>query len=79
MVALMRAADRAWLGIAAAVVAYEAGAPRGELLSEGVDRYLDRRPWVTRVVVVGLAAHLLNVIPQRFDPLARLAVAVRGS
>lgn len=71
----MRSADRAWLALGAAVVAYEAGAPRGELLSEGVDRYLVRRPWVTRVVVVGLAAHLLNAIPQRFDPLHRLAVS----
>ncbi|AXQ63211.1 hypothetical protein I5G72_gp64 [Mycobacterium phage Collard] len=73
----MRAADRAWVGLAAAVVAYEVGAPRGELLSQGVDRYLTRRPWLTRGVVCYLAAHLLNVIPDRVDPLARLADVVR--
>ncbi|QFG08887.1 hypothetical protein PBI_MALAGASYROSE_37 [Mycobacterium phage MalagasyRose] len=73
----MRAADRAWLTIAAVVLTYEAGAPRGELLSEGVDRYLVRRPWVTRVVVGYLGAHLLNLIPERVDPLTRIAVALR--
>ncbi|QFG11457.1 hypothetical protein I5G87_gp33 [Mycobacterium phage Ekdilam] len=76
---MMRCADRAWLALGAGVVAYEVAAPRGELLSEGVDRYLTRRKWTTRVVVVGLAAHLLNLIPQRFDPLTRLAQATRGS
>ncbi|AOQ28899.1 hypothetical protein SEA_WATERFOUL_37 [Mycobacterium phage Waterfoul] len=73
----MRAADRAWIGLAAAVVAYEVGAPRGELLSQGVDRYLMRRPWLTRSVVLYLGAHLLNVIPDRVDPLTRLADVVR--
>lgn len=73
----MRPADRAWIGIAAAVVAYEAGAPRGELLSQGVDRYLLRRPWLTRAVVCYLGAHLLNVIPERVDPLTCLATALR--
>ncbi|QAY02767.1 hypothetical protein SEA_SHAOBING_36 [Mycobacterium phage Shaobing] len=75
----MRCADRAWLALGAGVVAYEIACPPGELLSEGVDRYLDRRKWMTRVVVVGLAAHLLNLIPQRFDPLTRLSAAVRRS
>lgn len=71
----MRCSDKAWLAIGAGVVVYEFAAPEGELLSEGVDRYLSRRPWTTRVVVAGLALHLLNLIPQRFDPLYRIAVA----
>jgi hypothetical protein len=73
----MRTADQAWLALGAGVVAYEVAAPPGELLSEGVDRYLTRRKWTTRVVVIGLAAHLLNLIPQRFDPLTRLAQCFR--
>lgn len=73
----MRTADCAWLVLGAGVVGYEIAAPSGELLSEGVDRYLTRRKWTTRVVVVGLAAHLLNLIPQRFDPLTRLAQVCR--
>lgn len=45
-----------------------------ELLSEAVDRYLDRRPWVTRLAVGYLAAHLLNLVPARVDPLYRLSL-----
>lgn len=69
----MPAADRAWLALAAGIVAYEVAAPRGELLSEGVDRYLARKPWLTRLVVVGIAAHLLNLIPAKVDPLHQLS------
>lgn len=72
----MRTADRAWLGLAAAILAYEAAAPRGELLSEGVDRYKSRRPVTTTAAVRYLACHLLNLIPPRFDPLTRIAVAL---
>ncbi|AFN37731.1 hypothetical protein FGG44_gp37 [Mycobacterium phage MacnCheese] len=71
----MRCSDKAWLALGAGVVAYEIAAPRGELLSEGVDRYLSRRPWTTHAVVVGLALHLLNLLPERLDPLNRLAAA----
>lgn len=66
-------ADTAWIVLAAGVVAYELGAPRGELMSEGVDRYLERRPWVTRAAVGITAAHLLNLIPTRVDPFYRVA------
>ncbi|WNM68325.1 hypothetical protein SEA_TIERRA_36 [Mycobacterium phage Tierra] len=69
----LRSSDRAWLALGAGVAAYEISCPRGELLSEGVDRYLSHRPWATRVVVVGLALHLLNLLPERLDPLNRLA------
>lgn len=65
----MRYSDRAWLTVAGVVVVAEARAPHGELLSEGVDRYLMSRPWITRVVVAYLAAHLLNLIPCQADPL----------
>ena len=42
-------------------------------MSEAVDRYLEARPCVTRAVVVTVAAHLLNLLPQKLDPLALLA------
>jgi hypothetical protein len=75
------AADTAWIVLAVGVVAYELGAPQGELMSEGVDRYLTRRPgrrrdlrpWVTRAVITTTAAHLLNLLPQRVDPFYRVA------
>lgn len=72
----MRAADWAWIGLVSGVAVYEAFAPRGELLSEGMDRYLSGRwRWPVRVGVVLVAAHLLNVLPERADPLSWLAVA----
>lgn len=73
----MAAADRAWVALAAGVIAYEVAAPRGELLSEGVDRYLLRRPWLTRLVIAGLAAHLLNFIPVQLDPLHQISTLIR--
>lgn len=64
----MRTADRAWLVLGAGVVGYDLSARDGELMSEAVDRYLLRRPWLTRAVIAVTAAHLANVIPARCDP-----------
>lgn len=78
----LRAADRAWLGIAAAVLAYEAAASRRrhdwELLSEAADRYRDRHPILVHGVVLYLAAHLTRRIPQSLDPLHLLAARIRS-
>lgn len=75
----MRPADRAWLGIAAAVTAYEIAAcrrPGWELLSTALDRYrasnLPARV-ATNTVIGYLAAHLTRLVPRRFDLLTRLA------
>lgn len=66
----LRPACKAWLGIAAGVVAYEIACPNGETLSEGVDRALERP--IARYVALGgiavTAAHLSNFIPQQYDP-----------
>ena len=70
----MRASDRAWVVLGAAIVAYELAAKPEELMSEAVDRYLEARPWITRLGVTVIAAHLLNLIPPQYDPLHRLAV-----
>ncbi|AQT78337.1 hypothetical protein B1R94_02435 [Mycolicibacterium litorale] len=70
----LRQADYGWLTVAAVVLVVEATAEPGELLSEGVDRYLARRPWLTRTAVVLTAAHLLNLLPARVDPFYRVAV-----
>jgi hypothetical protein len=69
----MRTSDRAWVVLAAAIVTYEVVAQPEELMSEAVDRYLESRPWLTRLAVVVVSAHLLNAIPLRFDPLHQLA------
>jgi len=69
----VKPSDRAWLFLSGGVVAYEVLALDGELMSEAVDRYLEARPWLTRAVIVTVALHLLNVLPQSLDPLARFA------
>jgi hypothetical protein len=53
--------DRAWLALAVLVLIYEISCREGELLSQAVDRYLERHPWLTRFVVIQTALHLLNV------------------
>jgi hypothetical protein len=74
---MMRAADRAWAALAVAILGYEVSAPRGELMSEGCDRYLQARPWLTRAVVCVTAAHLLNVLPPRADPWSLIGLLRR--
>ena len=69
----MRHGDYAWLALAAAILGYELAAPRGELLSEAVDRYRRRHPVATHLAVIYLAGHLLRRWPARIDPLHRLA------
>ena len=44
-------ADWGWLAMVAGILAYEVSAPEGQLLSHGMDRYLERHPWATRAVV----------------------------
>lgn len=74
----MKPADWAWTALVAAVVAYELHASRRdhdwELLSEAMDRYRQRHPFVTVTIILLLAAHLTRAIPRRVDPLHRLAV-----
>lgn len=66
----MRPADRAWLTAGAVVAGWDLIGP--ETLSGAVDRYHHRWPWLTRMVILYLAAHLLGVVPARGDPLSYL-------
>lgn len=64
----MRPADRAWVLIAAWVVVYDILlAPDGETLSEGADRWLASKPWITRLAIFAVAKHLCNELNP--DPL----------
>ena len=64
----MRSAERAWVALGVGVLAYELMAEDGELLSHQVDRWLESHPIITYTAVSVTAAHLLNVIPRKFDP-----------
>lgn len=69
----MRYGAKAWTGLALYLAVVEIFAPKGETLSETVDVWIERHPgkavWHCAVFLVG--AHLLNLIPERFDPIHR--------
>ncbi len=69
----LKPATKAWIGLGAYVAAWDILAPRGETLSEGVDRALEH-PTLRYVALAGIgitAAHLCNVLPERYDPFHR--------
>lgn len=65
-----RPATLAWGAILGSAAIYEAIAPEGELLSEAVDRALER-PYGRYLAygAIGVTAlHLANLLPERIDP-----------
>lgn len=74
----LRSGDVAWLALGIGIVAYEAGSPSGELLSEAYDRYIDRFPIAARVLPMVLTLHVINCLPRRVDPVSGLFVAARA-
>lgn len=62
--------ERAWLAIAAGVVVYEALCPEGQLLSDACDRARARHPLLVHAAMAVTVAHLLRLLPARFDPYA---------
>ncbi len=70
----MRAADKAWLVLCAGIIAYEAVAIEGELLSEGYDRYIATEHAAKRLLAMAvpwvIAAHLTNTFPNEVDPIS---------
>lgn len=69
----MSVGGRAWLLMVTAIAAYEVWAPDGELLSEAVDRGLEKHPLLIHAAIAVTALHLLNRVPEWCDPYARLA------
>jgi hypothetical protein len=63
----MRAADRAWLTLAAGIIVYDFAAPRGETLSDGCDRLRRSHPVLTYSIIAAVVAHLTRAVPPRFD------------
>ena len=63
--------EHAWGVLAAAVAVYEFACREDELLSVAVDRWLESRPVLTRLIIGAVSLHLLNVLPFYADPLAK--------
>jgi hypothetical protein len=63
-------AKRAWAVGAAAVIAYEIACPDGELMSEGVDRGIEKHPVLVPLAIGMIACHLANVFREDRDPVS---------
>lgn len=70
-------AKRGWKMIWLAVSAYELACPEDELLSQGVDKALEKHPVLTLGAITLTACHLANVIPEKYDPFSIGIKAVR--
>lgn len=68
-------AGHGWQMLIAGILAWEVWCEEGELLSQGFDRLLKRHPVWPRIVVVLVAAHLINWLPERVDPLTAASKA----
>lgn len=60
------------------MVAYDVFAEPEMTLSEGADAYMLKHPWLTRGVAFAVAAHVCNVMPDRFDVIHRLFAGLRS-
>jgi hypothetical protein len=72
----MSSATQKWFDIFIDVVTYEAThLDDGELLSEACDRWIERYPTLSRLVIVAfgwaLTWHLANLTPPQYDVIGR--------
>lgn len=71
-----------WLLIAASVVYHELVCPERELLSQAVDRGLEKHPVLIYGFTAVTVAHLLNWLPTKYDPYVgfgyRLMTKLKG-
>ena len=70
-------AKRAWAAIAIGVTAYELACKDGELLSQGVDKAIDKHPVAVPLAIGITAAHLCNLIPEKIDPFTQFTKLVK--
>ena len=66
-------AGHGWAILGGYILVWEISCQREHLLSEGADRGIARAPVLTRIGIFIVAAHLANVIPEKYDPIHRLA------
>lgn len=77
----MRYGTKAWIGLGIYLATVEALAPRGETLSERVDDWLLKHPGkgLTYLLVGVTAAHLLNMLHPRIDPIHILFASMKDT
>lgn len=65
-------AGNGWGTLIGAIIVYEVACAEDELLSRGLDRLLVKHPVWPRIAVLAVALHLINWLPNRFDPVSWL-------
>lgn len=66
----MKHPDAAWLTIAGGVVTWNVTrADDADMLSSAAHRYVAGNPVFARAVIAAVALHLMDVIPERVDPI----------
>jgi len=73
----MRPGDKAWIALAAGVVAWDVSCLEGEMLSEASHRYAKHHPVLAAVVVFSVASHLINRLPKSVDPIHGIGLVLR--
>ena len=69
----MRPSDRAWIALAAGVIAWDAFSPDDEMLSDASRRYTDSHRVLWPLAIGYTAGHLVHVWPERFDLFTQAA------
>lgn len=65
-------AGKGWTTLVGSILVYEIVCAEDELLSRGLDRLMERHPVWPRIAVLAVAFHLINWLPERFDPVSML-------
>jgi hypothetical protein len=74
----LRAADKAWLVLAAGILAWDIVCEDDEMLTEASRRYAKAHPVVAHAVVASVALHLTDLVRPRWaDPIHIIGLGVR--
>jgi len=74
----LRAGDKAWIALGAAILTWDICCPPGETLSEATHRYTTTRPAATRIAILYTAGHLMHLWPRQADLFTQIAALPRN-
>lgn len=73
----MRPSGKAWVALIVGVVLWDVLCEPGEMMSEASARYAKAHPVMAYLVIGSVAAHLVDRIPKRVDPIHWIGVTLR--
>jgi hypothetical protein len=66
-----------WAVVLGTITAHELSCDKGNTLSEGVDRALEKHPILTIGAIAITSAHLINLLPEKIDPFHQTLKAIK--